>query len=152
MIRLIPSLLAVALLCLGSSASLSAQAARLVRLSADDSLHYSLTTITAKPGERLTIELRAMSMQPATQMAHNFVILRPGASVDKFVMMAGMARDTDYMPAALASQVLVASGFAAANEVVKTTFTVPTKPGAYTYFCTYPGHFNGGMKGTLVVK
>jgi uncharacterized cupredoxin-like copper-binding protein len=32
------------------------------------------------------------------------------------------------------------------------TFTVPKKPGVYTFICTFPGHFAGGMKGTLTVK
>lgn len=30
------------------------------------------------------------------------------------------------------------------------TFTTPA-PGEYLYICTYPGHFQGGMVGTLVV-
>lgn len=31
------------------------------------------------------------------------------------------------------------------------TITVPVKPGKYTFFCTVPGHEQGGMKGTLTV-
>jgi uncharacterized cupredoxin-like copper-binding protein len=30
--------------------------------------------------------------------------------------------------------------------------TVNLKPGTYTFFCSVPGHEQGGMKGTLVVK
>jgi uncharacterized cupredoxin-like copper-binding protein len=26
------------------------------------------------------------------------------------------------------------------------------EPGTYTFFCTLPGHRDGGMEGTLVVK
>jgi len=91
-------------------------------------------------------------MQPAAQMAHNFVILKPGANVDQFTMMAGMARDHAYIPPKLKDQILVATPMAAANEVAKATFTAPTKPGTYVYFCTYPAHYSGGMKGTLIVK
>jgi azurin len=130
----------------------AAQAPRTVTLTGNDSLQYSLTTITAKPGEKLTVVLRTMSMQPAAQMAHNFVILKPGANVDQFTMLAGMARDHGFIPPQMKDQVLVASPMAAANEVVKATFTVPTKPGTYVYFCTYPAHYSGGMKGTLIVK
>ncbi|MBK9240253.1 MAG: hypothetical protein IPL75_08260 [Acidobacteria bacterium] len=130
----------------------SAQVPRVINLTGNDSLHYSPTTITATPGETITVVLRTISMQPAAQMAHNFVILKPGANVDQFTMLAGMARDHDFIPPKLKDQILVATPMAAANEVAKATFTAPTTPGTYVYFCTYPAHYSGGMKGTLVVK
>lgn len=148
MFRIVTSLTLAAIL----AATVSAQAPRTINLTGNDSLQYSLTTITAKPGEKITVALRTMSMQPASQMAHNFVILKPGSNVDQFTMMAGMARDHGYIPPQFKSQILVSTAMVAANEVAKATFTVPTKPGTYTYFCTYPAHFSGGMKGTLVVK
>jgi azurin len=149
MFRTITSLTLAAIF---GTAVVSAQAPRTINLTGNDSLQYSLTTITAKPGEKITVALRTMSMQPASQMAHNFVILKPGSNVDQFTMLAGMARDHGYIPPQLKSQILVSTAMVAANEVAKATFTVPTKPGTYTYFCTYPAHFSGGMKGTLVVK
>jgi azurin len=152
MTRLILLALTIVLTVAGATTDVAAQAGRTIQLTGNDSLQYSLTTITAKPGERLTVVLRTMSMQPAAQMAHNFVILKPGANVDQFTMMAGMARDHGYIPPQFKSQILVATDLVAANESTKATFTAPTKPGTYTYFCTYPAHFSGGMKGTLIVK
>lgn len=32
------------------------------------------------------------------------------------------------------------------------TLHVPARPGAYTYLCTVPGHAQGGMYGTLIVR
>ena len=148
MFRVVPSLTLVTLL----STVVSAQAPRTIHLTGNDSLQYSLTTISAKPGEQITVSLRTMSMQPASQMAHNFVILKPGNNVDLFTMMAGLARNHGYLPPELKSQVLVSTAMVAANEVASVTFTAPTTPGTYTYFCTYPAHFSGGMKGTLIVK
>lgn len=146
-------LLATMAISLGAAGTtISAQAPRTIQVTGNDTLLYSVTTITAKPGEKLTVVLRTMSMQPASQMAHNFVILKPGSNVDAFVMAAGMAKDTGYMPPALKGQVLVASGMAAGGEKVSVTFTAPTKPGTYPYFCSYSGHYSGGMKGVLIVK
>jgi azurin len=152
MTRIIPTSLALVLAAVLFTAPLGAQAARIVNITGTDTLQFSLKTITAKPGERLTLVLRTMSIQPAAQMAHNFVLLKPGSNIDQFVMQAGMAKATGYMPAKLKSQVLVATDMAAAGETVRVTFTAPAKAGSYTYFCSYPAHYNGGMKGTLVVK
>lgn len=151
-IRLIPATLILAAIVVGTTPTVHAQAGRTINLTGNDSLQYSLTTITAKPGEKLTVVLRTMSMQPAAQMAHNFVILKPGTNIDQFAMMAGMARDHGYIPPQFKAQILISTDMVGANEVTKATFTAPTKPGTYTYFCTYPAHFSGGMKGVLIVK
>ena len=41
---------------------------------------------------------------------------------------------------------------AGAGETVEVTFKVPAAAGDYTYLCSFPGHFQAGMKGTLTVK
>jgi len=37
------------------------------------------------------------------------------------------------------------------GETVEVTFTAPEEPGAYTYLCTYPGHW-ATMQGTMRVE
>ena len=32
------------------------------------------------------------------------------------------------------------------------TFRAPAEPGAYTYLCSFPGHYLSGMKGVLLVR
>ena len=91
-------------------------------------------------------------MQPKATMAHNFVLLAPGTDPAAFAMMAAMAKATDYIPAALKGKILVATKLAGAGETVSADFKAPTKPGTYTYICSFPGHVSGGMKGTLTVR
>jgi azurin len=141
-------LLALAVL----SPTLSAQAPRLVNLTASDNLAFSLPTITAKPGELLRVVLRTRSMQPADQMAHNFILLKPNVSASSFILMASMARQHDYVPPKFKDEIIVATPLAAGGESVTADFRAPRAPGTYPYVCSYPGHYNGGMKGSLVVK
>jgi plastocyanin len=42
--------------------------------------------------------------------------------------------------------------FVGSGEAAEVTFTVPGKPGTYFYICTFAGHYQAGMKGTLVVR
>ena len=37
------------------------------------------------------------------------------------------------------------------NETSSVTFTAPG-PGTYTFLCTFPEHYAGGMKGTLTIQ
>ena len=47
---------------------------------------------------------------------------------------------------------IAATTLAGNGETVEVTFTVPKAAGSYPYVCTFPGHFQAGMKGTLEVK
>jgi azurin len=85
-------------------------------------------------------------------MAHNFVLLTLEADVNAFVNESMRSRATDYIAPKRKGEVLAATGLAGGGETVEVTFTAPAKPGTYTFVCTFPGHFAGGMKGTLTVK
>ena len=127
-------------------------AARTVNLTGNDQMKYDVTTITAKPGERLHIVLKNVGTMPKIAMAHNFVLLAAAANVDEFTKAAMSARDTDYVPASMKAQVVGHTPLAGPGETVETTLTVPSKPGTYTFLCSFPGHYAAGMKGTLTVK
>ena len=70
-----------------------------------------------------------------------------------------MARDpknaqSDFIPATKKHLILEATpmiGPTRKSKIHVLRFTAPTKPGTYSYVCTFPGHWIL-MKGTMVVK
>ncbi|HET7619647.1 MAG TPA: plastocyanin/azurin family copper-binding protein [Vicinamibacterales bacterium] len=125
---------------------------RVVDISGDDTMKYSITTITARPGERLRIRLTSKGTLPKIAMAHNVVVLKLGTNVEKFVTDGAAFRASDFIAPAHASEVIAKTTFAGPGETVQVTFTVPSAPGRYPFLCTFSGHYQAGMKGTLVVK
>jgi azurin len=143
---------AVVALALGAVSSVQAQAPRVVTIVGTDAMKYSVTAITAKPGEKLTVKLTGQGAIPKVAMAHNFVLLAAKTDAMAFSTAAAQARATDFVPADKKAQVLASTKLAGAGETVEVTFDAPKTPGVYEYICTFPGHFAAGMKGTLTVK
>lgn len=130
----------------------TAAPARTITIGVDNTMKYSVTAITAKPGETLRVVLQSTSTLPKLAMAHNFVLLAPGTDAAAFVKAGANSRDTDYIAAAEKAKVLAMTALAGPAETVEVTFKVPTRPGTYEFICTFPGHLTLGMKGTLTVK
>jgi azurin len=125
---------------------------RTIDIVGTDDMKYSVTTITAKPGEQIRVRLMAKGKIPKVAMSHNFVLLKLGTNLDKFVNEGAPHRQTDFIAPSMAGSVIAKTALAGPGETVTVTFTVPSKPGNYPYLCTFPGHYQAGMKGTLVVK
>jgi azurin len=125
---------------------------RTVEISAGDAMRYSLPRIPAKAGETLRLVLTVSSKMPKTVMAHNLVVLAKGVNAARFNTAASMARDSEYIPLDRKGEMIAHTGLAGGGERVEVTFTVPSQAGTYAFICTFPGHFNLGMKGELVVK
>jgi azurin len=122
-----------------------------VEIKASDDMKFSLTTIEAKPGEQITVTLKPTGSMPKIAMSHNFVLLKAGSDPAAFANAAATSAPT-YMPASLQTQVIAATKLAGNGETVEVSFKAPAKAGSYPFLCTFPGHFQAGMKGTLVVK
>jgi azurin len=150
--RLIVTGCAVAVLTLGATMGVQAQAPRVITINGSDAMKYSLTAIVAKPGEALTVKVVGQGAMPKVAMAHNFVLLAAKTDPAAFTTAAASARATDFVPEALKAQILASTKLAGPGETVSVTFNAPKTPGVYTYLCTFPGHFLAGMKGTLTVK
>lgn len=130
-----------------------AQAARTIDIEGTEQMKFSVTSITAKPGETLHVRLKAVGSMPKMAMAHNFVLLQAGVDAMAFASESAMAGPANnYILAAKKAQVIASTALAGAGETVEVTFKAPAKAGTYTYLCSFPGHFAAGMKGTLTVK
>jgi azurin len=139
-----------------STLAQTAPPARTITLQGTDQMRYSVATIQAKPGERLRVRLTTVSAMPKAVMAHNFVLLQAGTTAAQqlsFAEKAAMARTTDYIPtdAELKKLIVANTTLAGAGETVEVTFQVPNVEGSFPYLCSFPGHFVGGMRGTLQV-
>lgn len=115
-------------------------------------MKFDVTEINAVPGEKIRIVLTTVSNLPKTAMAHNVVVLQDNTDVEAFANASAMARDNGYIAPDMEDQIIAATELAGGGETVEVTFTVPEDPGSYTYICSFPGHYLGGMKGTLNVK
>ena len=145
--------LALAATLAGSSVvSRAADPPRTIDIIGTDDMKYSVTTITAKPGEQIRVRLIAKGKVPKVAMAHNFVLMKIGTDILKFLADGAPHRATDFIAPGGASSILAKTTLAGPGETVQVTFTAPKKPGKYPYICTFPGHYQSGMKGTLVVK
>ena len=134
------------------TAAKPAGSARTITLEGTDAMKFAPATIQAKPGEAIRVVLKAVGNMPKIVMAHNFVLLTLAADVTSFVKEAVDARATGYVPASRKADVLAATALIGKGETTEVTFTAPKKPGNYTFVCTFPGHFAGGMKGMLTVR
>lgn len=124
---------------------------RLVEITANDQMKYSVATIEAKAGEQLKVVLTNVGQLPKEAMGHNWVLLKAGTDGMAFATAASTARETDFIPPALKEQVIASIGLLGPRKSGEVTFTVPAA-GEYPFLCTFPAHYAVGMKGTLIVK
>jgi azurin len=146
------SLLALAL-ALISSASLRAQAApTAIEIAGGDSMKFTVTHFTVKPGEKVQVWLSNTGSLPKTVMGHNWILLKAGVDPAAYDAAAAKAQGEEFQPKALAGEVLASIGLLGARQNGQVTFTAPTAAGDYAYLCSFPGHFQVGMRGTMTVK
>lgn len=126
--------------------------ARTVELVGTETMKFDKTEIVVRPGETIRLVLKSVGSMPKTIMAHNFVLLKPGADAAEFNKAAFNARETGFIPPDKKEDILAATALAAGGETVEITFKAPAKAGSYNFICSFPGHFAMGMRGKLIVK
>lgn len=125
---------------------------RTVEITASDLMKFNVTSIEAKAGEQLTVILTNIGTQPKEVMGHNWILLKKGTDAEAFDKAAAQATASEYFPSNLADEVIAHIPLLGPRKSGQVTFTVPTEPGEYVFLCSYPAHFQTGMKGVLVVK
>jgi azurin len=125
---------------------------RTVVITANDNMRFSVTRIDAHPGEKITVQLKNDGTLPKEVMAHNWVLLKAGQDANAYATAALAAKEQEYLPKALAEEVLAFIPLVGAHREGETTFTAPTVPGSYPFLCSFPAHCTVGMRGELVVK
>lgn len=129
-----------------------AQNAKVITIKGTNQMRFSVESIQATPGQKITVKLSNDSKFPATSMSHNFVLLKSGIDAEAFDK-AGLTHPKEgYLDPKLKDQMIAHTDMIGGGQTTEVTFNAPTKPGNYMYICTFPGHFGAGMKGTLTVK
>lgn len=117
-----------------------------------DQIKYSRNEFTVTPGATVNLILRNSGPLPKSTMGHNVVILTAHADVDAFVMEAEDHRDNDYIPENMSESMIAHTDLLGGGQTDSITFTAPDEPGDYPYLCSFPSHYQMGMKGTMHVR
>ena len=125
---------------------------RTIDITGGDDMKFNVTTIRAHAGEPLRIRFVSKGTMPKVAMAHNVVVLKAGTDVVKFINDGLPFRVTDFIAPTMKDAVIAKTPLAGPGETVQVIFTAPAKPGRYPFVCTFAGHYQLGMKGTLIVK
>ncbi len=124
----------------------------MIEITGNDTMKFSLTEIRAKPGETLSVTLTNIGTMPKLSMGHNWVLLKNASIADAFVAEAAQAATTDFVPKNRAGDILAHTKLLGPKEKDTVTFQAPKEPGRYLYLCSFPGHYQVGMKGELIVE
>jgi azurin len=123
-----------------------------IEITGNDSMKFNVTSFTVKPGEVVHVSLSNVGTLPKSVMGHNWVLLKAGKDAAAYSSSAANAKGEDYVPKALAGDVIASIGLLGARQNGEVTFTAPSTPGNYDYLCSFPGHFQVGMRGVMTVK
>lgn len=124
-------------------------------IEAGDTMKFNVTRIEASPGETLRLTLLNTGRAPKEAMGHNWVLLQPGTDLAAYANAAVRAAKPEYIPAELSASVLAHTRMLGGGSKDSVVFTVPadSTPGTeFPFLCTFPAHFQLGMKGVLVVR
>jgi len=136
----------------GESSGDAKPAEREIVITANDDMKFNVDSFTVKPGRRVKLTLKNVGEMPKFSMGHNIVILEQGADGQKFVDKASNHADNDYIPPAMTDRIVAHTKLLGGGEQDSVVFTTPEKPGERPFVCSFPGHYQVGMKGVMNVR
>ena len=142
--------IAAASLLFASSGAFAADKVCKLEISGTDQMQFDKKELTVAPDcTQVELTLKHAGKLPAQAMGHNWVLTKTAdvAGVANDGMGAGLPKD--YIKAG-DTRVIAHTKVVGGGQTTSVTFPVSklTKGGAYTYFCSFPGH-SAIMKGTL---
>jgi len=124
---------------------------RVIEINGNDAMKFNVIAISLAVGEEVRIVLNNVGSMPKQAMGHNLVVLKPGTDTVAFATAAAAAVATDYIPPAFADAIIAHTKLLGPKQsdgiVVKFD-----APGEYPYVCSFPAHYQMGMKGIITVK
>jgi azurin len=142
----------VLILLISSISFLLAGQKKTVYIEGLDYLQYSVKNFTVSPNTQIELTMKTVSNLPKSQMAHNWILLNKDADAEKFVNSSIQQKGNDYVDPKMKDLIIAMTGMLGGGEKETIIFTAPSQKGDYTYVCTFPGHFEAGMKGTMTVE
>jgi azurin len=114
-----------------------------------DDFHYAVDTLSAPVGSIITLTF-TNSTDPDEEVGHNWVLVKPGREDGVLASGAAAGDDHDWLdkkdPGIIAATKLIEG-----DDSDDITFDAPAA-GTYTFLCTFPDHYKGGMRGTLTIE
>lgn len=123
-----------------------------VEIVGNDMMKFDVTTIEAKPNQKITVTLKNVGTMPKLSMGHNFVVLDKDMDPQKFVDASAVHMASEFIAPEYKGKVIASTKLLGPGESDTISFPAPSAAGTYVYLCTFPGHYTIGMKGTLTVQ
>ena len=122
-----------------------------IEMTGSDRMKYNLEAFSVPAGSLVKLKFRNIGKMPKAAMGHNVVFLKMGVDSGAFATAAAAARDSDYIPAELADQILAYTKLLGPGESEIIEFTAPSASGDYEFLCSFPAHLFAGMRGVMTV-
>lgn len=135
-----------------STAQPKATPDKFVVIEANDQMKFNLERFTVNRGDTVQLTLKNVGTMPKFSMGHNVVILSKGADEKAFAEAAMNSAASDYIPASKEGEIVAHTKLLGGGEEDTIVFVAPSSKGDYPFLCSFPGHFQVGMRGVMQVN